>query len=111
MRLQVANIDRSRNEVADALRKVGSKIESYGLNTWQWRTLYAIKKCRTAELGGHVDVCYNRGNIALSCNSCRNRHCLMCQDNKLKDWNQVRETDLLPVPYFHVVFTLLDSIN
>lgn len=47
----------SHVEVADVFRRVGSKIESYGLNTWQLRTLYAIKKCRTAELGGHIDAC------------------------------------------------------
>lgn len=98
-------------EVADVLRKVGSKIESYGLNTWQLRTLYAIKKCRTAELGGHIDACDDCGNITISYNSCRNRHCPKCQGNKREEWIQARETELLPVPYFHVVFTLPDSIN
>lgn len=98
-------------EVADVLRKVGSKIENYGLNTWQLRTLYAIKKCRTAELGGHIDACDDCGNLTISYNSCRNRHCPKCQGNKREEWIEKRETELLPVPYFHVVFTLPDSIN
>lgn len=111
MQHEVACIERSRNEVADVLRKVGSKIENYGLNTWQLRTLYAIKKCRTAELGGHIDACDSCGNLSISYNSCRNRHCPKCQGNKREDWIQARSTELLPVPYFHVVFTLPDSIN
>jgi hypothetical protein len=98
-------------EVADVLRKAGSRLENYGLNTWQLRTLYAIKKCRTAELGGHIDGCDSCGNISISYNSCRNRHCPKCQGNKREDWIEARSTELLPVPYFHVVFTLPDSIN
>jgi hypothetical protein len=66
-----------QSEVADVLRKVGSKIESYGL-TWQLRTLYAIK-CRTAELGGHIDVWWLWKHYHY--NSCRNRHCPKCQTN------------------------------
>ncbi|WP_426092998.1 IS91 family transposase, partial [Flavobacterium sp. DSR3-2] len=100
-----------RFEVADVLRKAGAAIENYGLNTWQLRTLYAIKKCRTAELGGHIDACDSCGNLTVSYNSCRNRHCPKCQGNKREDWIQARSTELLPVPYFHLVFTLPDSIN
>ena len=111
MQPQVTCIERSQSEVADVLRKAGSKIENYGLNTWQLRTLYAIKKCRTAELGGHIDACDECGKISISYNSCRNRHCPKCQGNKREDWIQARSTELLPVPYFHVVFTLPDSIN
>ena len=111
MQPEVACIERSRNEVADVLRKIGSKIENYGLNTWQLRTLYAIKKCRTAELGGHIDACDGCGNLTISYNSCRNRHCPKCQGNKREDWIQARSTELLPIPYFHVVFTLPEAIN
>lgn len=99
------------SEVGDVLRKVGSKIENYGLNTWQLRTLSAIKKCRTAELGGHIDACDGCGKITISYNSCRNRHCPKCQGNKREEWIEARSTELLPVAYFHVVFTLPDSIN
>jgi hypothetical protein len=98
-------------EVADVLGKLGTRIEELGLNTWQLRTLSAIKKCRTAELGGHIDACDQCGTLSISYNSCRNRHCPKCQGNKLEDWIAKRETELLPVPYFHVVFTLPDSIN
>ncbi len=98
-------------EVADVLRKIGSKIENYGLNTWQLRTLSAIKKCRTAELGGHIDACDSCGNLSISYNSCRNRHCPKCQGKNREDWIAKRETELLPVPYFHVVFTLPEAIN
>lgn len=98
-------------EVADVLRNIASKIENYGLNTWQLHTLSAIKKCRTADLGGHIDGCDECGNLTISYNSCRNRHCPKCQGNKREDWMEARSTELLPVPYFHVVFTLPDSIN
>jgi Transposase zinc-binding domain len=87
-------------EVADVLRKIGSKIENYGLNTWQLRTLYTIKKCRTAELGGHIDACDECGTLTISYNSCRNRHCPKCQGNKREDWIEARSMELLPVPYF-----------
>jgi hypothetical protein len=98
-------------EVADVLRKIGSKIEDYGLNTWQLRTLSAIRKCRTAELGGHIDACDGCGNLSISYNSCRNRHCPKCQGKNREEWIEARSTELLPVPYFHVVFTLPEAIN
>ena len=100
-----------RFEVAHVLDKLGNGIENLGLNTWQLRTLSAIKRCRTAALGGHIDACDSCGNISVSYNSCRNRHCPKCQGNKREDWIQARTTELLPVPYFHVVFTLPDSLN
>ena len=98
-------------EVVDVLRKLGKRIETLGLNTWQLCTLSAIKRCRTAELGGHIDACDECGKLSISYNSCRNRHCPKCQGNKREDWIQARTNELLPVPYFHVVFTLPDSIN
>jgi hypothetical protein len=98
-------------EVADVLRKWGDKVEGLGLNAWQLRTLSAIGKCRTAALGGHVDACDACGNITISYNSCRNRHCPKCQGKNREDWIQARTGELLPVPYFHVVFTLPDSLN
>lgn len=98
-------------EVADSIRILGKRIDDLGLNTWQLRTLYAIKKCRTAELGGHIDACDSCGNISISYNSCRNRHCPKCQGKNKEDWIAKRETELLPVPYFHVVFTLPEAIN
>lgn len=102
--------ERSRS-VADILNHLGDKIEHIGLNTWQLRTLSAIKRCRTAALGGHIDACDSCGNISISYNSCRNRHCPKCQGEKKEEWIQAREAELLPVPYFHVVFTLPNELN
>lgn len=101
----------SRFEVADVLHTLGNDLEKLGLNSWQLRTLYALKKCRTSALGGHIDACDSCGNITISYNSCRNRHCPKCQGNKREEWIQARSQELLPVPYFHVVFTLPDSLN
>lgn len=98
-------------EVAQVLHRLGENITSIGLNTWQLRTLYALKKCRTAALGGHIDACDECGNITISYNSCRNRHCPKCQGRNREDWIKARENELLPVPYFHVVFTLPDCLN
>jgi len=100
-----------RQEVVHVLEKIGTKIENLGLNTWQLRTLSAVRRCRTAALGGHIDACDTCGNISISYNSCRNRHCPKCQGKNREDWIQARQSELLPVPYFHVVFTLPDSIN
>jgi hypothetical protein len=98
-------------EVADVINRLGKKIEKLGLNSWQLRTLHIIKKCRTAALGGHIDACDDCGTVRISYNSCRNRHCPKCQGKNREDWIAARSDELLPVPYFHVVFTLPDSIN
>lgn len=99
-------------EVADILAQHWQEvIQHKQINSWQLRTLSAIKKCRTADLGGHVDACTNCGSIRISYNSCRNRHSPKCQGNKREQWIQKRTEELLPVPYFHVVFTLPDALN
>jgi hypothetical protein len=99
-------------EVADVLTKHWSEVErSAQINSWQLRTLGAIKRCRTAAMGGHVDVCTDCGATRVSYNSCRNRHCPKCQGHQRELWIQKREEELLPVPYFHVVFTLPDILN
>lgn len=111
MQTETVSIPQARFEVADVLGKLGEKVEHIGLNPWQLRTLRHIKQCRTAALGGHIDACDSCGNISISYNSCRNRHCPKCQGKNREEWIQAREQELLPVPYFHVVFTLPDSIN
>ena len=78
---------------------------------YQQKTLRAIKHCRTAALGGHVDACGECGTIHISYNSCRNRHCPKCQGHKREQWIQKRETELLPCTYYHVVFTLPQELN
>jgi len=98
-------------EVAQVLQRLGKSVSDLGLNTWQLRTLWAIERCRTAALGGHIDACDSCGNISISYNSCRNRHCNKCQGHKKEAWIQARESDLLPVPYFHAVFTLPQKLN
>jgi hypothetical protein len=70
----------------------------------------AIETCRTAPLGGHVEGCQDCGHIRIAYNSCRNRHCPKCQGNAARAWLAARQADLLPVGYFHVVFTLPTEI-
>lgn len=99
-------------EVAHVLRQHWASVEKYsGINSWQLRVLSAVKKCRTADLGGHIDACTTCGALRISYNSCGNRHCPKCQGNKREEWIQKREIELLPVPYFHVVFTLPDILH
>jgi len=102
-----------RFEVADILERNKGMIRETVVNTWQLRTLHAIRKCRTAELGGHIDSCNNNtcGHVHISYNSCRNRHCPKCQGHKREEWIRAREAELLDVPYFHVVFTLPHELN
>lgn len=75
------------------------------------KTLRAIGACRTSVLGGHVDACGSCGNISISYNSCRNRHCPKCQGHKREQWIRARERELLPCTYYHVVFTLPQELN
>lgn len=105
----------AKHELAHVLRAQWNAIEqsvkNKSLNTWQIRTLSALSKCRTASLGGHIDGCTNCGSLRISYNSCRNRHCPKCQGNEREEWIQAREKELLPVAYFHVVFTLPSELN
>jgi hypothetical protein len=71
----------------------------------------AIEACRTAELGGHKDKCDQCGHIEISYNSCRNRHCPKCQTLRKERWIEAREENLLPIQYFHVVFTIPSGLN
>jgi hypothetical protein len=72
-------------EVADILEKSWTKVQNLGLNTWQYRTLDALKRCRTASLGEHIDACDACGHLTLSYNSFRNRHCNKYQGEKRED--------------------------
>ena len=96
-------------EVADIIRRAGDKfIERYRDSlTWaQLKVLRAIDRCRTAVLGGHRDQCVRCGHQAISYNSCRNRHCPKCQTNAREKWLCARRQELLPVCYFHLVFSV-----
>jgi hypothetical protein len=95
--------------VADIIRRAGNRfIECYsGALTWaQLKVLRAIERCRTAALGGHRDQCVRCGHEAISYNSCRNRHCPKCQTNAREKWLCGRQRELLPVCYFHLVFSV-----
>src|SRR5712664_3103993 len=96
-------------EVADIVRTAGNSFwEKYRSHlAWPHRkVLDAIVRCRTAALGGHLDQCLRCGHQAVSYNSCRDRHCPRCQGNARARWLAARSSELLPVPYFHIVFTL-----
>jgi Putative transposase/Transposase zinc-binding domain len=96
-------------EVADIIRSAGESFleKSRRWITWQHRkVLQAILRCRTAVLGGHRDRCSDCGHVAISYNSCGNRHCPKCQGNARLRWLRAREGELLPTRYVHAVFTL-----
>jgi hypothetical protein len=99
-------------EVADIFRQYGSSYrERHKMPLSQLRSMRAIERCRSAELGGHVDECDSCGRIRISYNSCRNRHCPKCQFLKKERWLEQRREDILPVPHFHVVFTIPAKLN
>ena len=100
-------------EVADILRDHGPawrKANAGHVSLDQMKVMSAIERCRTAALGGHVARCADCAYTTIAYNSCRNRHCPKCQGAAAKDWLAEREAELLPVPYYHVVFTLPAAI-
>ena len=100
-------------EVADIFRAYGAhyrKIHGPAMSREQHRAMRAIEVCRTAVLGGHIDVCDECGAERNSYNSCRNRHCPKCQSLAKAEWLESRIEELLPVPYYHVVFTIPEEI-
>jgi len=103
-----------RLEVADVFRSFGLEFHrksGASLSVQQRRVMQAIVVCRTAELGGHRFQCDRCGHERIAYNSCRNRHCPKCQATARAKWLDSRAADLLPVPYFHVVFTLPDELG
>ena len=100
---------RERLEVADIFRSQGPawrRANAGHLSLGQLKVMSAIERCRTAALGGHVAACADCGHIHVAYNSCRNRHCPKCQGAAARDWLAARQAELLPVAYYHVVFTL-----
>jgi putative transposase/transposase-like zinc-binding protein len=100
---------RASIEVADIFRTVGPSYrasQAGHLSLHQLKVMSAIEHCRTAAMGGHVEACEDCGHRRIAYNSCRNRHCPKCQGAAARAWLAEREADLLPVGYFHVVFTL-----
>ncbi len=104
---------RASFEVADIFRAAGPAYRATHaghLSLHQLKVMAAIEHCRTAALGGHVEACEDCGHQRIAYNSCRNRHCPKCQGAAARSWLAEREADLLPVGYFHVVFTLPTEI-
>jgi hypothetical protein len=94
-------------EVADIVRDHGEAFRrTRRLSLGQLKAMSAIERCRSAELGGHVLRCNDCAEIQIAYNSCRNRHCPKCQGSSAKRWLANRQAELLPVEYYHVVFTL-----
>jgi hypothetical protein len=105
---------RPQLEVADVIRSHGdSFLDRFGatLAPEQQRVLNDLARCRTAALGGHVEECEQCGHQQIAYNSCRNRHCPKCQATVAAQWVEDQAADLLPVGYFHVVFTLPAGLN
>jgi hypothetical protein len=101
-------------EVADIFRAHGPawrKANAGHVSLGQLKVMSAIENCRTAALGGHVERCEDCAHTRLAYNSCRNRHCPKCQGAAARQWLAEREAELLPVPYYHVVFTLPAAIG
>jgi putative transposase/transposase-like zinc-binding protein len=105
-------VARPRLELADIVRHHGDAYRrTHRLTSVQHRTLRAIATCRTAALGGHQETCDRCGAVRFTYNSCRNRHCPKCQTVTKERWLAAQRADLLPIPYFHVVFTLPHDLN
>jgi predicted Zn-ribbon and HTH transcriptional regulator len=102
-------VARPRFEIADIIRKADARIASRYRESLTWpqvKVLNAILRCRTAALGGHRDQCTSCGYQTISYNSCRNRHCPKCQTNAREKWLASRQRELLPVDYYHLVFSV-----
>jgi hypothetical protein len=96
-------------EVADIFRSHGPAWRAANaghVSLGQLKVMSAIERCRTVALGGHVLRCEDCSHTQIAYNSCRNRHCPKCQGAAARTWMEEREAELLPVPYFHVVYTL-----
>jgi hypothetical protein len=101
-----------RLEVAEVFRQHEAEyLAAYGATRAQRQVLRAVQNCRTAALGGHVEACDQCDHQRIAYNSCRNRHCPKCQGPACARWMQAREAELLPVPYFHMVFTLPGALG
>ena len=101
-------------EVADIFRDHGAAWREANrghVSLAQMKVMSAIESCRTAALGGHVARCEDCAHTTIAYNSCRNRHCPKCQGAAARTWMEEREAELLPVPYFHIVFTLPSEID
>lgn len=99
-------------EVQDIFNKYGDAYRSnHKLSRVQYKAMYAVENCRTATLGGHIDICDECGHNQISYNSCRNRHCPKCQTIAKERWVDNQKNNLLNIGYFHVVLTIPSELN
>jgi hypothetical protein len=107
-----ADAARVKLELAEVFARHGAAYQAtHRLATVQYRAMRAIQACRTERLGGHVECCDACGRLRYHYHSCRNRHCPKCQTLAKERWLAARRAELLPVPYFHLVFTLPHELN
>lgn len=105
-------MERGVNEVGEVFRRGFGKYKSgKNLSFRAYKVAKDIMECRTARLGGHKLTCHSCGDVRISYNSCKNRHCPKCQFSKREQWILDRNRDLLPVSYFHVIFTVPHELN
>jgi len=102
---------RNKYEVADVINRFLPQMNQSKILAHHKRILSAISRCRTAALGSHTDKCDGCGHIKVSYNSCRNRHCPKCQGVEKEAWIVMQEDMMLPIVYYHVVFTLPHQLN
>lgn len=105
-------MSRTKFEVAQIIKQFGEAfVSKYNPNTWQLRTLNALRLCRSAALGGHKEVCDHCGTERYSYNSCKNRHCPKCQSSKQAFWIEEVSEQIIDTRYFHFVFTVPKVLN
>lgn len=102
---------KSAVELSEVIDQFLPRLADNQLPWYHYNTLMAIRNCRTAKLGAHIDACDACGHLRISYNSCRNRHCPKCQGIKKEMWTIQQEDQLLPCSYFHVVFTIPHQLN
>ena len=99
-------------EVADIFRRYGASYRAaHKLSSKQQAVMFDIEHCRSSHFGYHIDICDQCGHLDFGCNSCRNRHCPKCQSIAQRRWVNSRLEDLVPIPYYHVTFTLPHMLN
>ena len=109
---QIIKTQKPKRELADILRKhISDYRDAYPLWPDQHRIVSHLINCRTSKLGGHIERCDQCGAERVMYHSCRNRHCPKCQQIPREHWLEARKSELLPVPYFHIVFTLPHELN
>ena len=108
----MTSMNRSKFEIAQIIERFGERfVEKYHPNSWQLRTLNALQICRTSALGGHKEQCESCGTIRYSYNSCKNRHCPKCQASRQAFWVEDVSERIIDTKYFHVVFTIPETLN